>query len=163
MKDWKEPNNGSLIMSRIRKNNSFFSSDIFALLLVLTATIFVSFAQVMFKMVWSDLNDLSSLLGKIIFGFTLYAAGAVLFLTALRKKNVSYLFPFMTLSYAWVIFLSAYLFGEVISLGKILGVSLIFTGVFLIYAGGKASKRKVKTKDFGTRTLRIESAKMVSK
>ena len=149
-------------MSRIRTNNSFLSSDIFALLLVLTATIFVSFAQVMFKMVWSG-DGLYFLLARIIFGFSFYAVGAVLFLAALREKKVSYLFPFMTLSYAWVIFLSAYLFGEVINLGKILGVSLIFTGVFLIYAGGKASKRKIKTKDSDTRTLRIESAKMVSK
>ena len=163
MKDWKEPNDGLPSRSGIMDRYSFLDSNFFAIFLVLTATIFVSLAQVVFKTTWSDTADIYFLVSKIIFGFALYGIGAVLFLQVLRKKDVSYLFPFMTLSYAWVIFLSAYLFGEVISLGKILGVSLIFTGVFLIYAGGKASKRKIKTKDSDTRTLRIESAKMVSK
>ena len=69
------------------------------------------------------------------------------------KKNVSFLIPFMTLSYVWVIFLSGYIFGEVISLGKILGVGLILTGIFLIYAGstGDSKDKKVKTK-----SIRVE-------
>lgn len=118
-------------------DKSFFERGSLGIILVLISTILISFAQITFKMVWSDTNDWSSLASKIVLGFGLYGLGAVLFLLALRKRKVSYLFPFLTLSYVWVIFLSAYLFGEEISVGKILGVSLILTGILLIYAGGK--------------------------
>ena len=162
MKDWKEPNDGLPSRSGIMDRYSFLDSNFFAIFLVLTATIFVSLAQVVFKTTWSDTADIYFLVSKIIFGFALYGIGAVLFLQVLRKKDVSYLFPFMTLSYAWVIFLSAYVFREVIGLGKILGVSLIFTGIFLIYVGGKCNTIKIKrTKNKGTKSIRIEAAKVL--
>ena len=110
--------------------------------LVLVSTLLVSFAQVAFKMAWSDSVSFS-MISVILLGLGLYALGALLFMIVLRKKKVTYLFPFMTLSYVWVIFLSAYLFGETITLVKILGISLIFTGIFLIYTG---SKNKTKAK-----------------
>ncbi|MDO8510536.1 MAG: EamA family transporter [Nanoarchaeota archaeon] len=119
---------------------SFWNNGMFAVILVLISTVLVSFAQVTFKMAWSDSENLFSFINVMLLsGFALYAVGAFLFMIVLRKKKVSYLFPFMTLSYVWVIFLSAFLFGETITLFKLLGVALIFTGVFLIYAGGKSN------------------------
>lgn len=143
MKDWKGQNSGSPAKSRTMDNSfrsNFLSSNIFAITLVFISTILVSFAQVAFKMAWSDSALSFSLLSKVLLGLGLYAGGAVLFMVALRNKKVSYLFPFLTLSYVWVILLSAYLFQEAITLGKILGVSLIFTGIFLIYVGGSGEK-----------------------
>lgn len=135
-----------------------FSKNSFSIILVLISTILVSFAQVFFKQVWSEI-DFISLLSKVIFGFVLYGAGAFLFLLVLRKKKVSYLFPFMTLSYVWVILLSAYLFGESIGLGKILGVSLIFIGIFLIYVGSNGNdQKKVKAR---TKSIRVEAGRLV--
>ena len=115
-------------------DKSFFERGSLGIILVLISTILISFAQITFKMVWSDTNDWSSLASKIVLGFGLYGLGAVLFLLALRKRKVSYLFPFLTLSYVWVIFLSAFLFGEEIRVWKVLGVSLILTGIILIYS-----------------------------
>ncbi len=143
MRDWKGQNSGSPIKLRIMGNSyqytNFFRTNIFSIILVFISTILVSFAQVAFKMAWSDPVLSFSLLSKLLLGLGLYGIGAVLFLVALRNEKVSYLFPFLTLSYVWVILLSAYLFGEVISLAKILGVSLIFTGIFLIYVSGRSA------------------------
>lgn len=144
MKDWKKQNNGLQAKSRTMDNSfrrsHFLSSNIFAIMLVFISTILVSFAQVAFKMAWADSVLSFSLLSKVLLGLGLYAVGAILFMAALCNKKVSYLFPFLTLSYVWVILLSAYVFGEAITLTKVLGVSLIFTGIFLIYVGGKGSK-----------------------
>lgn len=144
-KDWKELNNGSLAKLRTMGNSyqrrDFFCNNFSALLLVFISTLLVSFAQVAFKMAWKNEAIISYfLLSKVLLGLGLYALGAILFMVALRNKKVSYLFPFLTLSYVWVILLSAYLFGEVIGVGKILGVSLIFTGIFLIYISGRGGK-----------------------
>ncbi len=116
--------------------DSFWNSSMFVVLLVLSSTILVSLAQVAFKLSWDDSYSVLSAAA----GVGLYVLGSLLFMFVLRKKKVTFVFPFMTLSYVWVLFFSAYLFGEVISLVKVLGIALIFTGVFLIYVGNKGSK-----------------------
>ena len=112
------------------------NSGIAGMFLILISTMLVSIAQVTFKTAWST-YVVGDIVAKVLLGFGLYAIGALLFMVMLRKKNVSYLFPFMTLSYVWVTILSAYFLGEAVSLVKIMGMGLIFTGIVLIYAGGK--------------------------
>lgn len=105
----------------------------FVVLLVLSSTILVSLAQVAFKLSWRNAHALFS----TVIGLGLYILGSFLFMLVLRKKKVTFVFPFMTLSYVWVLFFSAYLFDEVITVVKVLGIALIFTGVFLIYVGNR--------------------------
>ena len=124
-------------------NVSFWDSNLFAIFLVLISTILVSFAQVEFKMSWNDSAVYFSLIKSVLLGLGMYALGSILFMLVLRKRKVTFVFPFMALSYVWVIFLSAYFFGETITLFKSLGVALIFTGVFLIYIGSKETDEKV--------------------
>ncbi len=150
MKDWKKQNNGLQAKYKVTANNligygSFRNNRMVGILLVLTSTVLVSFAQVAFKMSWSGFSSFSQI-DTILLGLGLYSLGALIFMAVLRKNKVTYLFPFMTLSYVWVIILSAYLFKEPVTLVKILGISLIFTGIFLIYVGSRdtvLNERKV--------------------
>src|SRR3989344_2880046 len=126
MKDWKEQNNG-LPASSKTVSERFSAGDILVIMLVLISTILVSLAQVSFKMAWSNSSDPFSHFSKmLLLGLALCTVGA---------------FFFMTVSYVWVTFLSAYLFGEIITLTKLMAISLIFTGIFLIFVGGKVRSK----------------------
>jgi len=145
MKDWKEQNNG-LPASSKTVSERFSAGDILVIMLVLISTILVSLAQVSFKMAWSNSSDPFSHFSKmLLLGLALCTVGAFFFMTALRRKNVTFVIPFMTLSYVWVTFLSAYLFGEIITLTKLMAISLIFTGIFLIFVGGKVRSKMERT------------------
>lgn len=146
-KAWKEQNNG--LPANFLNNEfetmsstvkiSFQSNGMFPIVLVLSSTILVSLAQVAFKMGWDNSPVSFSLMKSIMLGLVMYVLGSLLFMLVLRKRDVTFVFPFMTLSYVWVMLLSAYLFGEAITLVKVLGVALIFTGVFMIYLGNTIS------------------------
>jgi len=95
-------------------------------------------AQVLFKsFVLSKLNFenffLSLLNIKLIFGFTLYLVSAIFYIIALQKIDLSVAYPTISISYIFLVLLSYILFGETLSLYKILGCILIMLGVSLIW------------------------------
>lgn len=58
-------------------------------------------------------------------------AAALSWMLAMAKLDLSHAYPFVSLSFVLVLFLSAGLFGEPLSLAKISGVALIVAGVAL--------------------------------
>jgi len=68
-------------------------------------------------------------------GCAFYVGGVSLFIPALRGGQLSLLYPILSLSYAWVCFLSTKLLGEKMNKNKWIGVMFIVVGVGLIGLG----------------------------
>jgi drug/metabolite transporter (DMT)-like permease len=74
----------------------------------------------------------------LIFGFIFYGIGLVLLVKALKYGELSFVYPFISLSFVWVGLLSYFLIGESITLIKWIAILVIVLGVSLIsYGGGK--------------------------
>jgi len=68
----------------------------------------------------------------VIFGLTIYVASTVFWLTALSRVDLSYAYPFASLSYILMLVVSWRLFDENISLLRLLGTATIAFGVLLV-------------------------------
>ena len=66
-------------------------------------------------------------------GLTIYLIGTVFWLAALSRVDLSYAYPFASLSYVIMLVASWQMFDEKISLGRLFGTFVIGLGVFLIY------------------------------
>ncbi len=72
---------------------------------------------------------------KLMTGFLLYGVSSIFTLIALRHEDLSVLYPFISLSYVWVSFLSIKYLGEKMNSWKWAGIALIIIGVSLIGFG----------------------------
>lgn len=68
----------------------------------------------------------------VIIGLIIYVGGTVFWLTALSRVDLSYAYPFASLSYIVMLAASWLLFGENITSLRLLGTLVICVGVFLI-------------------------------
>jgi multidrug transporter EmrE-like cation transporter len=71
----------------------------------------------------------------IISGFSAAFLGSVFWAITLTKFELSFAYPFTSLSFVLVLFLSAYLFKEPLTMYKLFGVLMIFGGLFVISRG----------------------------
>jgi drug/metabolite transporter (DMT)-like permease len=65
----------------------------------------------------------------VLSAFAAAFAAALCWMMAITKLELSHAYPFVSLSFVLVLLLSVPLFGEPLSLEKVLGVVLIVTGV----------------------------------
>ncbi len=65
-------------------------------------------------------------------GLALYGVSVLLWLVALSAVELSYAYPFISLSYVLIVLASWLLFGEEISLLRVLGVLVICFGVYSV-------------------------------
>lgn len=70
-------------------------------------------------------------------GLACYGVFTLLITVALRDGELSTLYPVISLTYIWVIFISVLLLHEPLTAWKIVGVGLICSGVGLLGIGGK--------------------------
>jgi drug/metabolite transporter (DMT)-like permease len=68
----------------------------------------------------------------VVLGLAMYVGGTVFWLAALSRVDLSYAYPFASLSYVVMLTASWYLFGENITPLRVLGSFVIVVGVFLI-------------------------------
>lgn len=68
----------------------------------------------------------------IISGFLLYGFGALLWLIALSRVDLSFAYPFVSLSIVLVVAVSILKFGEPFTLNRVLGTLLIALGIIII-------------------------------
>jgi multidrug transporter EmrE-like cation transporter len=68
----------------------------------------------------------------VISGLAAAFLASVCWMLALTKLELSRAYPFTALSLVMVIFASALLFGEALSVGKLMGTALIVAGVFVV-------------------------------
>ncbi|MEM4871234.1 MAG: EamA family transporter, partial [Thermofilaceae archaeon] len=66
---------------------------------------------------------------RVIAGFALYALSTLAWLAALSRGELSELYPVISLNYALALIVGWLLFGESVTLAKVLGVALILLGV----------------------------------
>lgn len=108
------------------------------LVLMILCTLFTASGQIFFKYSAPHFSlSLSSIFTNYAFllGLFLYGLGAMLLIMALKYGDLSSIYPLVSLTFIWVIILSAVLFGEVINSFKINAVILVVSGIFLIVGG----------------------------
>jgi drug/metabolite transporter (DMT)-like permease len=71
----------------------------------------------------------------VLSAFAAAFGAALCWMLAISKLELSHAYPFVSLSFVLVLFLSALFFGEPLSWGKILGVALIVAGVVVSARG----------------------------
>lgn len=75
---------------------------------------------------------LQALFGDIFMlsGFAAAFIAGLFWMAAMSKFDLSFAYPFMSLSFVLVLALSVLLFGETLTLGKVVGITFIIIGVF---------------------------------
>jgi uncharacterized membrane protein len=73
----------------------------------------------------------------VVSGFLSAGLASLFWIAALAKFELSYAYPFMSLSFVCVVGLSVLLFGEDVNLFRALGVAAICAGLVLLGLGAK--------------------------
>jgi drug/metabolite transporter (DMT)-like permease len=108
------------------------------ILLIILCTIFTATGQLLMKL---GLNNLSlSFLGlitnfQLIAGIIVYLMGAAIMVYALKQAELSSLYPFLSLSFIWVAFLSVFILKESIVMLQWIGMLAILAGVYTVGRG----------------------------
>ncbi|MFH8080295.1 MAG: EamA family transporter [Candidatus Aenigmatarchaeota archaeon] len=68
----------------------------------------------------------------VFFGMVSYAAGWFLWLIVLSQTELSFAYPFLSISYALIAIISWQFFGETMNITKMVGIILIMIGVILL-------------------------------
>jgi drug/metabolite transporter (DMT)-like permease len=85
-----------------------------------------------------EASNILPLIGSLLFnpfivlGVTLHVFALFTWLYVLKHVDVSYAYPFISMGFVVVLFLSYLLFNESINLYRILGVALIIMGIVLV-------------------------------
>jgi multidrug transporter EmrE-like cation transporter len=69
---------------------------------------------------------------SLMLGYSLYGINTALLVLALRKGQLSLLYPVIALTYVWVTMLSFFVFHEQLNIFKMVGLALIMLGVSVI-------------------------------
>jgi drug/metabolite transporter (DMT)-like permease len=117
-----------------------------AILYILISVLFSTVGQLLLKSgmnsvgsITLNFNQLFSTLWRmainpgVFFGLVIYLVGTVFWLAALSRVDLSYAYPFASLSYVVMLAASWAMFDEKITLARIIGTIVICVGVLLIY------------------------------
>ncbi|HYI96966.1 MAG TPA: hypothetical protein VEX68_25710 [Bryobacteraceae bacterium] len=111
-------------------------------LLVFLCTVLGAAAQVLLKIGATQLvkvNPLSMLANPWLFcGYSLYGLSTALLILALRKGQLSLLYPVISLTYVWVTVLSLILFKETMNVYKAVGLAIVVAGVAVLGRDARA-------------------------
>jgi multidrug transporter EmrE-like cation transporter len=112
-----------------------------AMLAVLLCTFTNAASQVLLKLGTASLPEhptmaetaIGIVTNPLLFaGYALLGASTVLFVLALRKGELSLLYPVLTLGYVWVTALSVPLFHDSMNVLKAAGIAVIISGVAIL-------------------------------
>jgi len=108
--------------------------------LVLTASLIGSFGSVFLKAGAGKLNQGLRYLvlnPRLAAGVVLFVGSSIPYILALKRGELSVLYPMVSLGYVWTLFWSRLFFGEPITRHKILGLTLILLGITLVGLGAR--------------------------
>lgn len=74
---------------------------------------------------------------SLFFGYTLYGIYTVVLILALRRGELSVLYPVIALTFVWVTIASVLVFHEQMNAPKLAGIAIIMAGVAVLGRGGK--------------------------
>jgi len=113
-----------------------------AIMIIIIGVIFAAFGQISWKLGMNQAGQftalnftaLSTVLLNpyVLLGFVFYALSTVFWLVALSKKDLSFVYPFISLTYILVLVLSSMVLKENIGLNKIAGTIAIIIGLIII-------------------------------
>jgi len=104
-----------------------------SIILVILSSICAAFGALKLKVSSSNLTIKNFIKNKnFIYGIILYGSSAVLFLFALKKEELSFLYPFVSASYIFTIILSKKYLNEKINKWKLISIFCIIMGIILI-------------------------------
>jgi uncharacterized membrane protein len=112
------------------------------ILLILIGIIFASLGQVFLKIgmnavgsintfAYSDIVSIFSNL-YIILGLLMYGLATIFWLIALSQKDLSYVYPFIALTFIIVLLLSKFLLHENVGIYRIAGTIIIVAGLIIV-------------------------------
>jgi drug/metabolite transporter (DMT)-like permease len=113
-----------------------------SVLLVFFCTLIGAAAQVLFKLGASALQRPTPVQiftsPTLLAGYSLYAVSTGLLILALRRGQLSLLYPVISLTYVWVTILSMLIFSETLNVYKALGLAVVVAGVAIIGRDGRS-------------------------
>jgi len=77
----------------------------------------------------------------VLLGLTIYGFGTALWVFAVSKRDISYVFPITALNYVLVTLGGKFLFAEVIPLKRWVGVAVVIIGVAFMQSAGRKGSR----------------------
>ena len=101
------------------------------MLLMLLSALTVAVGQLMWKQ--SQGTDLV----RLVAGFALYGAGALLMVLAFKHGKLSVVHPVLSFSYVFGIFFGYFFLGDVLNVHQMVAIALIIVGVVFIGGGDK--------------------------
>lgn len=116
------------------------AAELMAVFLVLLVAFIGAVASLFFKLGSAKLSkNLIKLLKnrEIMIALFLYIITIPMYVTALKRGDLSLLYPVISTTYIWVSLLSMYFLKEKMNKYKWAGISLIIIGVILIGVGSK--------------------------
>jgi uncharacterized membrane protein len=118
------------------------ASNVNAITIIVISVIFAALGQVSWKLGMNQAEHLTSFSASslsavlvnsfVLLGFVMYGLSTIFWLTALSKKDLSFVYPFMSLTYILVLALSVLILKESIGLNKIIGTMAIIIGLIII-------------------------------
>ena len=105
---------------------------------MLASVVLGTFGQIAFKYGAMQMAEqpattlLDNLKLPIVVGVALYGSSTILYILALRKLELSFAYPLISIGYVLVLIASYFLFNESISWLRIGGVALILAGISLV-------------------------------
>jgi multidrug transporter EmrE-like cation transporter len=103
---------------------------------VFLCTLLGAGAQILLKMGANQLassNPIKMLMNPWLFGgYALYGISTMLLILALRKGQLSVLYPVIALTYVWVTILSIAIFKESMNVYKAVGLAVVVAGVAVL-------------------------------
>lgn len=73
---------------------------------------------------------------QVDLGLIFYGISTIFWLSALSKKDLSYVYPFIAGTYVIVLALSYFVLDEHFGLSRIIGAGVVLMGLFIIIKGG---------------------------
>ena len=113
-----------------------------AIVIIIIGVVFAAFGQVSWKLGMNQAGPLTGLdftstaavlqNPYVLLGFVMYGLSTIFWLIALSKKDLSFVYPFISLTYILVLVLSSLVLKESIGLNKIAGTLAIIGGLIII-------------------------------
>jgi uncharacterized membrane protein len=115
------------------------------IIIILIGILFASLGQVFWKIGMNSIGaiDKFSIPGIIsmflnpvvLLGLFMYGLSTVFWLIALSRKDLSFVYPFISLTFIIVLFLSIFILKEQIGTARIIGTIIIIIGLMVVVKG----------------------------
>ena len=116
-----------------------------AIPLILTCVLLASGGQILLRMEMLKIGPLAmnvitflSTVPKLVadpliwLGFFCYGVAGMVWLVVLSREELSFAYPFASLSYIIIVFFSWWLFREQVTIARLVGILIVFAGVYLV-------------------------------